>query len=168
MLRYSKPYGAFYILALLVSNAASAQPPHKVMTVAHTCKLQAAATEVLALKFEAIDQNTTITSKLPGPAVLPETRTYRAEVLRVYKSLAALRAGQTVVIQDFTGIGKASPGSASGGVIAETVFLAPMNNGNFRFAALERSFKPIDRKLCHEPEPASRQVAGKSMPMGQH
>ncbi len=168
MARYSKALGAFTLLALFVSNTASAQPPRKVMTIAHTCKLQAAATEVLALKFEATDQSTTIKSKLPGPAVLPETRTYRAEVLRVYKSIAALRAGQTVVIQDFTGIAVASPGSASGSVIAETVFLAPMNNGNFRFAALERSFKPIDRKLCHEQPPPSRQIAGKKSDLGQH
>lgn len=168
MARYSKALGATSLVALFLSNTTLAQPPRKVVTIAHTCKLQAAAAEVLALKSEAIDPSTTVRSKLPGPAFLTETRTYRAEVLRVYKSFAGLRAGQTVVIQDLTGIGAASPGGASGGTIAETVFLAPVNNGNYRFAALDRSFKPVSPGLCRDGKPVHKEIAGKTGIMGQH
>jgi hypothetical protein len=168
MARYSKALGAISLLALMVSNTAAAQRPHKVMTIAHTCKLQAAATEILALRFQAIDQGTTIRSKLAGPAFLPETRTYRAEVLRVYKSIAGLRAGQTITIQDLTGAGASQIGGASEGTLAETVFLAPMNNGTYRFAALERSFKPVSPGLCRDGRPPHQEIAGKSAVMGQH
>ena len=168
MARYSKALGATSLVALFASNTTLAQPPRKVVTIAHTCKLQAAAAEVMALKIEAIDPITMVRSKLPGPAFLAETRTYRTEVLRVHKSIAGLRAGQTVVIQDFTGIGAASPGGASHGAIAETVFLAPMNNGDYRFAALDRSFKPVSPGLCRDNNPLHQEIAGKPPAMGQH
>lgn len=167
MALFCKALTTIALLALVVSNVAVARSPRKVMTIAQTCKLQSAAPEVLALRFAAIDPGTPITSKIPGAAWLPETRIYRAEVLSVQRSATGLRAGQVVMISDFAGPRDSPAGNLLSGTAVEAVFLAPINNGNFRFAALDRSFKPIAATLCRDGKPAPTEIAGKSTGIGQ-
>ena len=172
MSRSRKAFGIVFLIAFVASNAAphasAAQTLRKIMTIAQTCKLQASATEVLALMLQGQSIAASIKSKLAGPAVLPETRLFRAEVLGVHRSVAGLRAGEIININDFAASAHRQTVSFSGGTIVETAYLARLNDGSFRLAALDRSFKPIDRKLCHEQPPPSRQIAGNQTDLGQH
>ena len=172
MSRSRKTFGIVFLIACVASNAApdasAAQTLRKIMTIAQTCKLQASATEVLALRLKDHSIATSIKSKLAGPTALSETRLFRAEVLGVHRSVAGLRAGETININDFAASANRQTVSFSNGTIVETAYLARLNDGNFRLAALNRSFKPIDRRLCHEQPPPSRQIAGKQSDLGQH
>ena len=160
-------------IALVASSvamqASATQPPRKVMTIAQTCKLQASATEILTLRFkEKQSLGPVMTSKLTGPALLPEANVYVAEILGTHRSRSGLWVGQTITINDFAGPGGSPVGQIENGTIVATVFLARLNSGAFRFAALDKSLKPIAPALCHDSDPESRELAAHLPAAGRH